>query len=166
MTVTLRTPPPGLSPTVFIDPHGDAPLRAEAYGLERLESYALDLATAAAVTDRPAVRPPLLRRLRDNGRFLAEANRQIGTAARGHHPLSADAEWLLDNYYIIEEVLREVQHDLPQGYYHELPALAGGPLAGYPRVFALALGLIAHTDSALAEGEILHFVHAFQTVTQ
>src|SRR5438445_687586 len=56
-----------------------------------------------------------------------------------------------------------VRHDLPRGYYAELPVLAGGPLAGYPRVFALALGLIAHTDSALDETEVLRFVHAFQT---
>jgi cyclic beta-1,2-glucan synthetase len=70
----------------------------------------------------------------------------------------------LDNYYVVEEVLREIRHDLPGGYYKELPKLAHGPLAGYPRIFALALALIAHTDSSLDETNITRFVKAYQTV--
>ena len=62
------------------------------------------------------------------------------------------------------DTLREVQHDLPRGYYKELPKLAGGPLAGFPRVYAVALELIAHTDSSLDEINITRFVRAFQTI--
>ena len=55
-------------------------------------------------------------------------------------------------------------HDLPRGYYKKLPKLANGPLAGYPRVFALALEIIAHTDSSLDEAHITRFVQAYQSV--
>ncbi len=78
----------------------------------------------------------MLRRLADNERVLVHVYQRIGAAARTGEPLTTDAEWLLDNFYIIEEVLREVRHDLPAGYYRELPKLADGPLAGYPRVYA------------------------------
>src|SRR5918998_1391092 len=50
----------------------------------------------------------------------------------------AESEWLLDNYYVVEEVVREVRVHLPRSYYHELPALQAGPLAGLPRIYALA----------------------------
>src|SRR5262249_5298546 len=75
-----------------------------------------------------------------------------------------DAEWLLDNFHIIEETLREVRQDLPRGYYRKLPKLADGPLAGLPRVYALSAELIAHTDSALDETNITRFVQAYQEV--
>src|SRR5262249_48907595 len=67
-------------------------------------------------------------------------------------------------FYIVEEVLREVRHDLPRGYYKKLPKLATSALAGYPRVYALALALIAHTDSNLDDAHITRFVQSFQTV--
>src|SRR5439155_1777309 len=62
------------------------------------------------------------------------------------------------------EVLREVRLDLPRGFYKELPKLVGGPFAGYPRIHALALSLIAHTDSNLDETHITSFVQAYQSV--
>src|SRR5439155_5640797 len=77
----------------------------------------------------------------------------------------ADAEWLLDNFHIVADALREVHTDLPRGYYKLLPKLVNGPLAGFPRVYALALELIAHCDSCLDETNITRFVQAYQTVT-
>src|SRR5205807_8775244 len=53
---------------------------------------------------------------------------------------------------------------LPRGYYRELPKLVDGPLARYPRTYALAIGLVAHTDSSLSEGHITRFVQAYQSV--
>src|SRR5581483_5488095 len=67
--------------------------------------------------------------------------------------LTREAEWLFDNYHIIEDALREVRTDLPRGYYDELPKLASGPLAGE---------LVAHTDSALEEPVLEGFLRAYQ----
>ena len=79
--------------------------------------------------------------------------------------MTGAAEWLLDNFHIITEALREVRTDLPPGYYDRLPKLAAGPLAGLPRVYWLALELIAHTDSALEEPTLAEFIRAYQAVT-
>jgi cyclic beta-1,2-glucan synthetase len=163
MTLTVA---PEAAPTsdVFIDPHGIAPLRAETFGLERLEAYARYLASASHVSTSPKLRRPLLRRLRENSEFLQATNRQIGESNQRQEPLSPGEEWLLDNFFIIEEVLREVRQDLPYRYYTELPLLAEGPLQGYPRILGLAFGLIAHTDSSLDENEVLGFVRAYQEI--
>jgi cyclic beta-1,2-glucan synthetase len=167
MTMSSADPPAvaataGL-PAVW-SPHSLEPIRAELYGLESLEAQARELATAARTAGRGRAGSPLLRRLAANERVLVQAYRQISAAARTGESLTTDAEWLLDNFYIIEEVLREVRHDLPRGYYRELPKLADGPLAGYPRVYALALALIAHTDSILDEAHITRTVQAYQSV--
>src|SRR5262249_10842437 len=141
--VSSAAPPEG-----FVEPFRSEPIRAEVYGQERLEAHARELAAASAAAVTGPSRP-LLQRLRDHGRALRVPYREVAAAARRQETLTPDAEWLLDNFYIIEDVLRTVRHDLPRGYYAELPRLTAGPLAGFPRVFALALGFIAHTDSIL-----------------
>jgi cyclic beta-1,2-glucan synthetase len=149
----------------FVDLAGRDPIRAELFGPEHLETHARRLAAASASVTRKQIGHPLLRRFRDNGRQLAQAHQRIADASRRQEVITPDAEWLLDNFHIVTETLREVQIDLPRGYYRKLPKLAAGPLAGLPRVYALALGLIAHTDSSLDENNLTRFVQAYQTVT-
>src|SRR5262249_60336330 len=109
--------------------------------------------------------PPLPRRFVENGRHLVAAHEWITELTRRKESITPDAEWLLDNFHIVEDTLREIRVDLPHGYYRKLPKLAHGPFAGYPRVYTLALELIAHTDSSLDETNITRFVHAYQTVS-
>jgi cyclic beta-1,2-glucan synthetase len=133
------------------------------------------LAEACRTAERTTSEGPLLQQLARNGRLLVQAYRRIAAAAAASASISTenvgvrftltpDAEWLLDNFYIVEDVLREVRRDLPQGYYKKLPKLSTSALAGYPRVYALALALIAHMDSNLDEAHVTRFVQAFQTV--
>jgi cyclic beta-1,2-glucan synthetase len=164
-TITPASAPPfepGPQIPAFWDPASEEPIRAEAYSLESLEVYARQLARAAV---EPDLRSSgiLLQRFRQNGRLLGNAHHRIALMAQGKIALTPDAEWLLDNFYIVQDVLLEVRQDLPRGYYRELPKLALGPLARYPRTYALALGLVAHTDSSLSEAHITRFVQAYQT---
>jgi cyclic beta-1,2-glucan synthetase len=72
------------------------------------------------------------------------------------------AEWLVDNFYILEEVLNEIRTDLPPGFYRKLPTLDEGPLVGAPRVLELAWTFVAHTDSRFDPATLQRFVLAFQ----
>jgi cyclic beta-1,2-glucan synthetase len=148
---------------LFMDPFSDRPIRAELLGPDHLEALARELARVSADA-RPGRGRALLPRLSRDGKALRRAHRVIVEAYRRQEALSTDAEWLIDNFHIVAEALREVQDDLPLTYYQELPKLNEGPLAGLPRVDALALTLIAHTDSALDEAILIRFVCAFQTV--
>jgi hypothetical protein len=99
---------------------------------------------------------------RDNGRN----SKRLQSARRSHSQRPRNltaAEWLVDNYHIVEEQLREIREDLPKSYYHELPKLASGELAGYPRIYAVALALITHTDSRLDTNTLRRFITAYQT---
>ena len=58
--------------------------------------------------------------------------------------------------------MREIREDLPVGFYRELPKLERGELAGYPRVYALALAFIAHTDSHLDAEVLRRFIRTYQ----
>ena len=149
---------------LLIDPNSPGPIQAELFGLERLEEHARRLASVCTLAPAGRANSPLLRRFADNGRFLVRAHARILEGGERDDDRGLAAEWLLDNFHIVEEVLREVQKDLPSGYDEELPKLAAEPARGYPRVHALALALVAHNDSELDEARILHYVQAFQEV--
>ena len=57
------------------------------------------------------------------------------------------AEWLLDNYHLVEEQIREIRDDLPPDYYQQLPKLADGPIRRISARIRLAWAFVAHTDS-------------------
>ncbi len=106
----------------------------------------------------------LLARVEDNGRVLRESYRVIATAIREERAITPAAEWLVDNFHVVDEQLREIRHDLPPGFYRELPKLAAGPLAGFPRVYGIAWAFVAHTDSRFDPEALRRFVHAYQRV--
>jgi len=165
-SVIAPAKPAGLSPDgPFIDPFREGPLRDAIFGQAYLEQYARELAQASQSSLTHPVRS-IDDRLREDEQQLRAAHTAIREASRGQETLSPDAEWLLDNYFVVEDVLREVKRDLPAGYYQELPRLTVGPLAGYPRILALALGLIAHSDSSLNETQIREMVRAYQSIRQ
>ena len=141
----------------------EKPFQAEFYSVERLEQYAQTLAAEHKTVTRKG-RAELLPRLRDNGRILDSAYKALVEAIRTGRAISPAAEWLVDNYHIVEEQLREIRHDLPKSYYHELPKLDGGELNGYPRIYAVAVELITHTDSRLDTTTLRRFIAAYQTV--
>lgn len=140
----------------------EEPIRAELYSIERLEQYAATLAAEHKVSTEKMRGRQLLPRLEENGRKLLAAYRSLGLAISNERTISPAAEWLVDNFHIVEEQLREIREDLPRGYYYELPKLTEGELAGYPRIYAIALALVAHTDSRLDAETLQRFIRAYQ----
>ena len=153
----IRKPPDALG-----DP--GEPIVAELFSAERLEQHAESLAAAQTVTDEPSRGRPIRPRLADNGRFLLDAYRTLAGSIREERSITPAAEWLVDNFHIVEEQVREIRDDLPDNYYRELPKLADGPLGGYPRVIGLAWAYVAHTDSRFDPETLRRMVAAYQRV--
>jgi cyclic beta-1,2-glucan synthetase len=141
-----------------------APVREELFGVERLEQHAESLAAAQAVTGRPSRVVPLQARLDDNAAVLLKVYRSSAADLEAGLELVPAADWLLDNYHLVEQHIREIHDDLPPGYYRQLPKLAEGPFAGYPRVFGLAWAFVAHTDSHFDPAILARFIAAYQRV--
>ena len=140
------------------------PIRAELFSVERLEQHAESLAAAQTVTTDSDSGRPLIPRVAENGRVLLEYYRATAKAVQQDLTITPAAEWLVDNFYIVEEQLREIRDDLPVGFYKKLPKLASGHLEGYPRVFGVAWAYVAHTDSRFDPEVLRAFVTAYQRV--
>ena len=83
---------------------------------------------------------------------------------REEGPITPAAEWLVDNFHVVDEVVRQIREDLPPGFYRQLPKLADGALQGYPRVLGLAWAFVGHTDSRFDRETLERFVRRFQHV--
>ncbi|MBT2771539.1 glycosyl transferase [Halomonas sp. ISL-60] len=154
----------------FVRPHptfaapwnATAPVREELFSAERLEQHAGSLALRQTVTRTPPNVVSLTRRLNDNAKTLLAVYRDSATALADGRDIVPAAAWLLDNYHLIEAQIREIRSDLPPGYYRQLPKLADGPFAGYPRVFGIAWAFVAHTDSHIDLENLQNFITAYQ----
>lgn len=102
------------------------------------------------------------RRLKENFRFITQVYKDSAEDLRRGKDVVPAAQWLLDNYYVIEEQVREITRSLRGRRFQELPVLSNGHLRGNPRVYAIALELIAHTDGKLEEEVLINFVNAYQ----
>ncbi len=132
--------------------------------MERLEQHAQTLAAAQTVTDTPRRGRAVGPRVAENGRVLLESYRVLARAIKDERSITPAAEWLVDNFHIVDEQIREIRDDLPPDYYRELPKLAAGHLAGYPRVLGLVWAYIAHTDSRFDPESLRRMVRAYQGV--
>ncbi|MES9943374.1 MAG: glucoamylase family protein [Candidatus Thiodiazotropha sp.] len=137
-------------------------LRAELFSIEQLSRHAVKLAGQYKI-NRCRGPDKLLPRLADNERVLLATYDVVTAAAtQGQRLVPAEA-WLLDNFYLIEEQISLARRHLPRGYSRQLPRLADGQSAGFPRIYDLALVLISHMDGRVDNDNTTQFIAAYQT---
>jgi len=146
-------------------PREETPLLLGLFSLDQLHHHAKALALRHELDPVPKS-DPLLPRLADNEKFLMQAYEILSTAVHEKQRLSPAGEWILDNFPLIEEQIRIARRHLPEGYSLQLPRLANGPNAGSPRVYSIAVEVIAYVDGRVDAENITTFVAAYQEVTQ
>ncbi len=142
----------------------EPPLRSALFNADQMEQHGRHLALAHRVAPG-RTRDRLLGRLAENEDVLAEVCELLTQALTSNRRITPAADWLLDNFYLIEEQIRTAKRHLPKGYSRELPRLARGPSAGLPRVYDLAFEAISHGDGWVDAESLSRFVATYQTVT-
>ena len=142
----------------------EPPLRSELFSADQMQQHGRALAGSHQLG--PGRAPDkLLGRLADNESILLEVRNLLTEAVQGNRRITPAGEWLLDNFYLIEEQIRTAKRHLPKDYSRELPRLLNGPSAGLPRVYDIALETISHGDGLVDPESLSGFVASYQTVT-
>ena len=140
------------------------PLRSELLSADQMEQHGKTLAATHRLS--PGRAPDqLLARLAENEAVLNEVCDLLTSTVKTNRRIAPAGEWLLDNFYLIDEQIRTAKRHLPRGYSQELPRLADGPSAGLPRVYDIALEAISHGDAWVDPESLSRFVAAYQKVT-
>jgi cyclic beta-1,2-glucan synthetase len=142
----------------------EPPLRAELFSAEQMEQRGRTLASLHKLSSSHGP-DLLLTRLAENESVLTEACNLLTATVQANRRITPAGEWLLDNFYLIEEQIRTARRHLPKGYSRELPRLANGEPIGIPRVYDIALETISHGDGRVDLESLSRFVASYQTVT-
>ncbi len=141
------------------------PIRSELFSEEQMEQFAKALAkTHKLITGKKTEQ--LLKRLADNEDLLIEVHNLLTESAKANSRISPAGEWLLDNFYLIEEQIRTGKRHLPKGYSSGLPQLSEGPSEGLPRVYDIALNIISHSDGRVDLKSLTNFISSYQSITE
>jgi len=142
----------------------ESPLRSEMFSSEQMKQHGKTLAGLHQLT-KESTSPSLLTRLKENENVLLQTHTLLIAAVRHKRLITPAGEWLLDNFYLIEEQIRTAKRHLPKSYHRELPILINDLSAGLPRVYDIALQLIAHGDGRVDPETLNGFMAAYQKVT-
>ena len=155
---------------LLLGPHEpvEAPIRAELFGAQRFAQHGHSLARAQVVQAGTAGgdSTPFFPRVDKNLESLRSAFDYIALISRSGRYVSPAAEWLLDNFHLVEAQLQQIREGVPRRYYARLPKLAAPPLAGLPRVYGIAWAYVAHTDSVLNRALFTAFLDAYQDIDE
>src|SRR5689334_221945 len=142
----------------------EPPLRSELFSADQIERYGKILASRHRLTSRRS-RDRLLPRLDANETTLVDVRDELAAAMSSKQRITPAGDWLLDNFYLIEDQIATARRHLPGGYSRTLPGLAVGPSAGRPRVYDLAFEAVSHGDGRVEGDGLRRFVAAYQSVT-
>ncbi len=142
----------------------EEPLRSELLSADQMEQHSKKLAKSHKLSEKP-VSDKLLKRLASNEEILNRVRNLLSDAIKDDQVITPAGEWLLDNFYLLQEQIRTSKKHLPKKYSEGLPILSSGVSAGLPRAYDIALEIISHSDGHLEMDRLNHFVQAYQSVT-
>ncbi|MEP6749672.1 MAG: cyclic beta 1-2 glucan synthetase, partial [Bacteroidota bacterium] len=142
----------------------EEPLRAELYSFDQMERFGKTLATNHILSTRGA-KDHLIKRLADNEDLLQEVRKLITDSIKKKYPVTPAGEWLIDNFYLIEDHIRIAKTHFPKNYSEDLPQLSDERSTGFTRIYDIVLRLISHSDGRIDIASLNRFINAYQTVT-
>jgi cyclic beta-1,2-glucan synthetase len=145
------------------DADDELPLRSELFSAAQMAAHGKHLASRHQLSKRGGP-DRLLSRLAENAAVITDTCTELTAAIKGGRQITPASEWLLDNFYLIEEQIRTARRHLPKDYSKELPRLSNEEAAGHPRVYQIALEIISHGDGRVDPESLSRFVDAYQEV--
>ncbi|MBP9926129.1 MAG: cyclic beta 1-2 glucan synthetase [Cyclobacteriaceae bacterium] len=142
----------------------EEPLRAELFNGEQLKRFGKTLAETHTLSKEPA-KEYLLKRLESNEAILHSVRKLLTDSVKSNQLITPAGEWLLDNFYLLEEHIRSAKIHFPKGYSEDLPRLAGVSWEGSTRIYDITLQKIAHSDGRIDIERLGEFLEAYQSVT-
>ncbi|ATW26012.1 GH36-type glycosyl hydrolase domain-containing protein [Candidatus Formimonas warabiya] len=130
---------------------------------EELEKHAQEIAQSHTFSKNTGSSDCLLSRMDRNFRLITAVYRMLNQDIKEKIPVPPAAEWLLDNFYLLEEQVKEIRQNLIREKCLRLNILDSGFLKGYPRVYAIALELVSHLDGRIDEKVTVDFIKAYQS---
>ena len=143
----------------------EEPLRSELFSSDQMERLGKTLAATHKLSTKPA-HDHLIKRLTDNELVLNEVRKLLTDSIKNKCQITPAGEWLIDNFYLIEEHIRIAKTHFPKNYSEDLPQLSDeASTLGLTRIYDIVLQIISHSDGRIDIESLSLFIKSYQTVT-
>lgn len=129
--------------------------------MDELERHAENLAKTHETTKRKHSMKRITKRIETRFKDILTTYKNFNTDVSNGFPVPPAAEWLLDNFYIIQEQKNFIIRELTE-IRQALPVVTEGIYAGFPRIYSIAIEIVSHIDGNANEKVIKDFISAYQ----
>ena len=128
-----------------------------------LKEYLAKLAADSIIKEKSSLDTYPIPRVLDNFEYITLIYTLLNQHVKLGIPIHPAGEWLLDNFYLIENTVKILQKSLSKNKYEKFPRIANGVNAGFARIFVLCNEIVMNTDGRIDERETTEYIQAYQT---
>lgn len=128
----------------------------------QLQNYMEQIASNHEVKARSDKWTYPIPRLKDNFRFIEKTYNLLNEHVKMGIDIHSAGEWLLDNFYIIEETYKTVASEIIPKKYKSFPGISTGIYKGYSRIYVLASEIVAYTDNKINDDILSKAILSYQ----
>lgn len=132
------------------------------FNISFLKESAINLAKTHKVSSTYHNPKPIKPILKDSKQILTETYRTLSRSVKSEKEISSASQWLMDNFYIIQEQTVQIATDFPRAYQKSIPTVVEGEFKGYPRIYEIIHNILIHTDNVLDNEVLLEYIQAYQ----
>ena len=116
---------------------------------ESLKKFIEKTATNYDIKKRSNANTYPIQRLNENYMFIEKTYNLLNEHIKNNIDIYPAGEWLLDNFYVVEEAVKKIKKEMPLKKYVEFPGIANGIYEGYARIYVLASEIVAYRDNKI-----------------
>lgn len=127
-----------------------------------LENYLEKIASEHILQDKSQKDTYPIPHLIENFKFITITYEILNEHLKKGINIHPAGEWLLDNYYIIEENVKMIQKELSLKKYQNFVGIATGAYKGFARIYVLAQEIVAYTEGKIDSLNLEKLMAAYQ----
>ena len=129
----------------------------------QLESHLQKIASNHNISHQSQKETYPIPQMVENFRVIEEVYNLLNEHLKLGISIHPAGEWLLDNFYIIEETVKQIEKELTLKKYTNFVGIANGNYQGVARIYVLAAEIVAYTDNKIERKDLEDYLASYQT---
>lgn len=129
---------------------------------EQLKTYLENIAVDHTLKEKSDKETYPIPRLIENFAYITKIYDLLNEHLKLGINIHQAGEWLLDNYYVIEETVKEVRKNLPLNKYEKFIGISSGEYQGYARSYVVASQIVGFTEGNFTSKDLEEYLESYQ----
>ena len=129
---------------------------------EQLEHYLEKLASDHILENNSSKDTYPIPKMKENFAIIEEVYHLLNEHIKLGIPIHPAGEWLLDNFYIIEETVKTILQEMPLKKYKQFLGISSGQDKGFARIYVLAYEIVNYTDNHIDYNHVSNLLGSYQ----